>query len=188
MNKYFRNSRKGSEIKRTGTETREQEFNVALQRYATTDGNDPPSTAPATGGGYRATDKARDHVRRMEKNLKNDPLGFEANTMNQGVLGSVLAANFDFTAGHTRTQSEVKGVKIRRYTKTKIDGTFDSLKNELTAFKDEKRPSVEQYAPSRARRNKVLDYVMNGTEVGKYSPKYMQTQAEVKTNYFVGRG
>jgi hypothetical protein len=39
-------------------------------------------------------------------------------------------------------------------------------------FKEEKRPSVQACAPSRATRNKVLDYAMNGTEVGKYSPKY----------------
>jgi len=63
--------------------------------------------------------------------------------MTPGVLGGTLEANYDFTGGHTRNNTELKGQKLRRYTKTKTDGTFDALKLELHTFKDEKRPSLQ---------------------------------------------
>ena len=119
-----------------------------------------------------------------------DPLALEANGVGAGAVKLDKPA-FDklSSTGPSRYKStDPKYKTSNRFIKTRNRGTFDDMKQELTSFAAQGRPSVFTNAPNRKSRAKVLDTHGQGTEVGKYTPKMKVVRPSSKNSFFGGKG
>ena len=94
--------------------------------------------------------------------------------------------NLNFIEFMKQKPMKERDMKFKRTLKSQGGNTFDDIKQNLIEFSKKNRKSLESRYVSRDKRMQVVDLLLEGNDVGTYTPKFSVLDPEATAQSFNG--